>query len=114
MTNVPKRWTDSLRLESRALNIQGEIQVSAVTGKGQDSGWSKVRDGLEALGFRVSSGEADEQVSAQQADEQASQDEWLAMSIDRIIERLNEVTSERRMPLTPDEIRNVLVEVLSA
>jgi hypothetical protein len=113
---------DHISLESRALNIQGTLQIFTVSsGKAHDSGYTKVRNGLETLGFRVTSLEpTGTKTDAQQADEQASKDEWLAMSIDRIIERLVGLSGRERVPgfsgmqVTPDDIRAVLVEVLVA
>ncbi len=55
MTNIPKKFSVNLRLEQRALVIHGDIQVSAISGKGHDSGWSRIRSGLESLGFRLDS-----------------------------------------------------------
>jgi len=57
MTAVPKRFMVNLRLEQRALTIEGDLRVSLVSGKGHDSGWSHIREGLQALGFRLDSSE---------------------------------------------------------
>jgi len=128
------QFTDRLSLETRALNIQGTLLIHvAVSGKGHDSGYSKVRDGLEALGFRVVSDKSaaairdDEEQAAKQASEAErlatsidSVGEWLAMRIDRIIERLVELSGREHVPgfsgmqVTPDEVRLVLVEVLAS
>jgi len=60
MSNVPRKWTNVIKLETRALAIHGELRVFSVSGKGLNSGWSKVREGLEALGFRITSADAAE------------------------------------------------------
>ncbi len=53
--NVPHRFTIHAVLEQRALVVRLSGDVEAVQGKGHDSGWSAVRDALEAAGFRVES-----------------------------------------------------------
>lgn len=46
-----------IKLETRALNIQGTLNVHAVVGKGVNNGWDKIKNGLLALGFQLSSDE---------------------------------------------------------
>lgn len=48
---------DYVSLETRALNIQGTLQIFIASSghKGHDSGYTHIRNGLVALGFRVTS-----------------------------------------------------------
>lgn len=94
---------DHIRLETRALNIHGtlEIFVAPSSGKGHDSGYTKVRNGLEALGFRVTSLEptGTPVLNRKLADEQPA------------AEKLPE--GDSLMVHVPDATRGALIEALA-
>ena len=56
MPSKPAEFWVHVRLETRVLNVSGDLKVFAATGKGKDSGWSALRKSLEDLGFRFEAG----------------------------------------------------------